>query len=551
MKKISLFLFLMILFASIEGYSQQNSGFSDGSPYNKKYSPIFGKDIVINDTAMGDQRNVTMCSAYNGWLYAAYWEKTVGSSLTSMQFTIMKSENNGMNWNLLNKIQTGGPNEIITSFKMVATGNSLSNLKIFLGLVYYDSVYKIGTGIVPCYNGITGEIETEILNDQFVDIHDIDLATDFNFPASNSNPGSLAILYSKHKGTHDSLIFYSSADGGMTLNNHKVVSVVSQQYKFTKCSLNYGKSLSYNAGQYFAAWELKKINSSNFDHIYTAHTVSTMNGIFTTPVCLDSADAMTNNNCRNPVICCQYGNYDNNSMNITEVILVEKYDSLNSHKILGFYNRQSTVSDNFSNLTLTSLTHNEIEPSINFNPYDSTFMVTYYDSTDQRLPFILNSLDLTTPNSWQTLTSGYNDNSYLSHPHPSVILSYTNQQGVNTWINQRGFDDPSGRALFDSPSSTFTGINNENLFSPNPSLNISPNPCSSKCKLDFNLMQSSIVKIRLFTILGKSLETITDNYYEGGKYFIWVDLSSYPSGTYICNLTTDKYSDEKKIIVIR
>ena len=37
----------------------------------KPQSPLFGKDIVINDQPDQDQHKVALCYAFNGWLYAA------------------------------------------------------------------------------------------------------------------------------------------------------------------------------------------------------------------------------------------------------------------------------------------------------------------------------------------------------------------------------------------------------------------------------------------------------------------------------------------------
>ena len=43
-----------------------------GIPLKDNGSVLFGKDIVIHDRPDRDQKLVAICSAFNGWLYAAY-----------------------------------------------------------------------------------------------------------------------------------------------------------------------------------------------------------------------------------------------------------------------------------------------------------------------------------------------------------------------------------------------------------------------------------------------------------------------------------------------
>lgn len=549
--KIRFTLILLALFQislnHVCAQSLQNE--NSGLPLNPNRSILFGKDIVINDTAMGDQRNVAICSAFNGWLYAAYWVKEVGSNVASMQLTIMKSEDSGMNWDVLRTILTGGPREIFSSFKIAVCGNDLTNLKLFLGLIYYDTLYHSGTVVVPRFNGITGETETDILNDQSVDAHDIDIATDYNYPASNSDPGSFAILYSKHQGSTDSLIFYSSSNGGMTLNNHRVVSKSSDQFQFRKVALNYGRSSSYIDGQYFAAWELISINNSDFDHIYTAHSELNINGPFTNKVCLDSIDLSTINKCKNPVICCQFGGFDNDSSNMTEVILAENQDiSNNYYKVVGFYNRNAATSNHFTKFNLTSTAHYETQPWINFNPYDSTFMVTYFDSTNKKLPFLTNDVNLANPNSWNIVSQGYNDNSSLVAPYPKVKLNFGQQEGMNVWISEG--TNSNGIAMFDAPYSTYSGSSEINTDFKSILYGAYPNPCSTEVTIWFEIQNPEKVTTTLYDISNHILKISTSQTCQAGRGVVKFDISTLSPGCYFYSLSSDKFSGSGKVIVI-
>jgi len=56
-----------------------------------------------------------------------------------------------------------------------------------------------------------------------------------------------------------------------------------------------------------------------------AHSEPDFNSPFTTPVCLDSLDSTGINKNRNPKITCQFSIADNDSSNLTEIILAEKW----------------------------------------------------------------------------------------------------------------------------------------------------------------------------------------------------------------------------------
>lgn len=95
--KISVFIFALILgfiatlplFAQNQGYPQPLLRLSPSD------SPLFGKDIVINDQPAQNQQGVTICSAFGGWLYPAYSHNNP-DNMTSV--TIMRSTDNGITW---------------------------------------------------------------------------------------------------------------------------------------------------------------------------------------------------------------------------------------------------------------------------------------------------------------------------------------------------------------------------------------------------------------------------------------------------------------------
>ena len=429
MKNIYTFLLFVIPFLSLNGVFAQSGTYpNSGLPLNPKSSPLFGKDIIINDQPSQNQQNVCVCSAFNGWLFALYTYPNAVQGLPG--FKILKSIDNGINWNVFieGHISFGA---FIISSDFAVTGNSISNLKLFfVNVVSGNATSGYGQVSYLRFNGETGVYEDGA---ELEGGHAVSIANDFIYPATYSNPYSLGILYSKYLSANiDSIIFISSGNAGISFNNRKAIA--SSTAHIFDVALTYGRSSSQNSGRYYAAWEEKQSYSSNTGHIYTAHSEPNFNSPFTTPVMLDNLDPTAFNNVKNPSIACQYNNIDNDSSNVTEVVLVDKFiPASNTYEIGGFYNMKSTNTSNFHPFTVNPSSNSKQQPSICFNPFDSSFMMTCYDSTNQKLPFFRHNFNMENPDTWEVVNAGYNDNSDLSAPYPKVALNMSEQKGMSVW----------------------------------------------------------------------------------------------------------------------
>jgi hypothetical protein len=253
---------------------------------------------------------------------------------------------------------------------------------------------------------------------------------------------------------------------------------------------------------------------------------------------------------RNPSIACHYGNFNNDSSNLTEVVLFDKYvPATQSYNIEGFYNLQAANHDHFQTLTISNPSHYNIQPSVNFNPYDSTFMVTYYDSTTQKLPFLINNVNLANPDGWQFLTTGYNDSGNLAQPYPKVTLDLEQRKGANVWAKEG--TGGNGIAMFDSPYSTYTGIFSKGYPSNGIQTYVYPNPCNNEVNIKFVLEHAENIEIEVFSQLGEKLKTVESISYAPGQNIVNIDLSQFSQGTYILTLTSSTYVETKKIVIIR
>jgi hypothetical protein len=536
----TLFAFLLLC---LTGLNAQTGWFGGSGVPLKPQSPLFGKDIVINNQELQNQRNVAICSAFNGWLFSVY---TYIDQINNMPaLTIMKSIDNGISWMVFYDSPWPNTGFMFTSMNIVTIGDSISNLKIIIAGVNTSGTYDMGEAVVFKFNGATGDFEDKLLDE--TSVYDIVLATDYNFPANGSNPASLGILYSKWTNNEDSIIFRTSSNGGITLDNKRIISVSANRYH--KVALAYGRSSTYFNGNYYAAWEEHANLGLTKGHIYTAHTYPNFNSAFTRPINLDSIDPVNINLCRNPSLACQYNNSDNDSANLTEVVLFEKYNpSGGDYDVTGYYNLQSTTTSHFRPLNIAATSNNELQPDISFNPYNSKFMVTYFDSTNKKLPFLTNDVNLANPDSWNVVSQGYNDNSNLVAPYPKVKVNSGQQDGMNAWIAEG--TGGNGVAMFDAPYSTYTGISGQGGTTAKL-IGSYPNPCATTINIAFELKNAGKVTIDVMSIMGQPLGTVTNQDYSAGKHTVKYDVTGLPSGSYLYNFRSGDFSASGKFTVVR
>jgi hypothetical protein len=494
------------------------------SPSRTKYSPLFGKDIIIHDQPQKTQDLVTICEAFNGWLFAAH---TFDTDSTGPKVAVFKSTDQGITWSQFFDFGWCFTFEVPTRLDIAVTGDSLSNLKLFIALVYrwYDPNFGYSEAFVRRYNGITGEYEEEVLQEPCTwnDVYDLVLCGKPGAPTWKD----LGMLYSKEFYS-DSVVFRSSNDGGMTFHNRKVVAYCDEAYG--RVSGAYGSSQTYSNGSFFAAWEKLKNHDSVRGSIYTSRTQNSVAGSFSTPRCLDSLDVELSGLCSKPVISAQFGDFDNDSANISELILFEKYNKdVMNHKIFGFYNLNGATKNTFHKFLFSP--ENSLQPSLDFNPFNKTFIATYFNASNHKLPFVQKDFNFQNPSIWETVSGGYNDESNLSDPDPVVKMSLYQQNGIMCWKADR----PNGKkeALYDFAISTYTGIDPGFREQDVLPFSIFPDPCQEVLNIDIRLARPATISILLYNSLGQVTTLKENEYLCTGRSLILLPLRDISSGPYV------------------
>lgn len=78
-----------------------------------------------------------------------------------------------------------------------------------------------------------------------------------------------------------------------------------------------------------------------------------------------------------------------------------------------------------------------------------------------------------------------------------------------------------------------------------------PNPFNSITKVRFSISDYTVVNFKLFNSLGQSIKTYDFGFLSPGEHVIALDLSEFPSGVYYYKIQSEKFSDTKKMILLK
>lgn len=135
------------------------------------------------------------------------------------------------------------------------------------------------------------------------------------------------------------------------------------------------------------------------------------------------------------------------------------------------------------------------------------------------------------------------DNSVL--PSNTISAVYCDKYN-NIWVGTWG-----GLATYYS-----NGLINVNNYSSSVEdfelLQNYPNPFNNSSKIKFTVYKSADIKINVFNILGKKIETLVDKVLQNGVYDVLINGNKYSSGIYFYSMFADnKKIDTKKFLLIK
>ena len=123
------------------------------------------------------------------------------------------------------------------------------------------------------------------------------------------------------------------------------------------------------------------------------------------------------------------------------------------------------------------------------------------------------------------------------------------------WLDEKKFNIPDLIIKNETVNLTTTQVieeNNSNILPTRFKLFQNyPNPFNSTTRVRIFLSESSFIKLVLFDVTGKEIKTIANKYIEKGEYEFNLELADLSSGIYFYKLTTNKFSDAKKLLLLK
>jgi len=78
-----------------------------------------------------------------------------------------------------------------------------------------------------------------------------------------------------------------------------------------------------------------------------------------------------------------------------------------------------------------------------------------------------------------------------------------------------------------------------------------PNPFNPTTRIEFTIPSDNKVEVKVYSVLGTEIATLLNEYKEAGSYSIDFSASNLVSGVYLYRITSGKYSEIKKMILLR
>jgi hypothetical protein len=78
-----------------------------------------------------------------------------------------------------------------------------------------------------------------------------------------------------------------------------------------------------------------------------------------------------------------------------------------------------------------------------------------------------------------------------------------------------------------------------------------PNPFNPETSIAFDLVEDGFVSLAIYNVLGEQLSTLVDGRMSSGRHTVVFNGASFASGVYLYKLTTNGFSDTKKLVLLK
>ncbi len=163
----------------------------------------------------------------------------------------------------------------------------------------------------------------------------------------------------------------------------------------------------------------------------------------------------------------------------------------------------------------------------NYNNLDSFFFPITASAAGTRVEYYFAAQDIALPNPLvATLPAGGSGNTPPGTTAPPTRFSY---DVVLVGVSGNSNEIPSVFALY----------------------NNYPNPFNPVTRIKFDIPRDVKARLVVYDILGREVSKILDGELKAGSYSLDFDASNLPSGVYFYKLTTDPFTDTKKMLLVK
>jgi hypothetical protein len=78
-----------------------------------------------------------------------------------------------------------------------------------------------------------------------------------------------------------------------------------------------------------------------------------------------------------------------------------------------------------------------------------------------------------------------------------------------------------------------------------------PNPFNPSTTISFSLPESGNVILKIYNVIGKEIETLVEGYKEAGIYTVNFNAEELASGMYLYRLSTNGFTETKKLLLLK
>jgi len=149
---------------------------------------------------------------------------------------------------------------------------------------------------------------------------------------------------------------------------------------------------------------------------------------------------------------------------------------------------------------------------------------------------------------WNTVVSSYPSTGVYTWTVPNIM---TNQARVKiSDIATGDFDRSDSIFRIIEPTIVSETFNNEIPYEYSLSQNF-PNPFNPSTTIQFSLVKSSYVSLKLYNINGEEISSLIEGYKQAGTYSLNFEPNNLPSGIYLYRIVTEDFSAVQKMTYLK